>query len=670
VPTLAQLLLDPANADSARLALQTIPGAAVDQALLDALKQASTPVKLGIIGTLGERRNPSAVSALVPLLSAKDVNLANAAAQALGTIGGGDAIKALQKITRADVRASAAGALLKCAERMLADGNTAGAADLYQRVHQSYASMPVRCAALQGLAKTQGDAALSLILATLSGGDPDGEAAAALAAQQVAGSKATQALAAALQGLGPRAQAQLINALAVRGDKTALDAITGAAKSSDAALRLAAARALGVLGDASSVVPLAGLAAESGGTLGLAARRSLAGLCGPDIDAALVSALAAADKGQKIELIVALGARRAAGAAAPLLAAAASSDASVRAEAYRVLALLTGENHAAALIDRVIAETDDAARTEAEKALVAALRPLGDGAAQAKPVLDKLSKTRENIHAHGSLLRVLGQVESPSSLKALVAATKSRDAVVAATAIRALSEWPNPGPAAALLGLAKKTNDAGLKTTLLRGYLRMQAMPGAQAATDFTGAYEAAFAVADTPALKKIVLASLGNQPREECVPLALKYAADPDVREEAQAVADKVLRAGFKASAYNNQDDAANATDGDINTRWTSGEPQHEGQWFQIDFGVERSVYKVVLDSTPSAEDYPRGYEVYLSADGKDWGKPVASGAGAAPKVDIQFPPATGRYIRIVQTGKVEGRFWSIHELSIGIAF
>jgi hypothetical protein len=47
--------------------------------------------------------------------------------------------------------------------------------------------------------------------------------------------------------------------------------------------------------------------------------------------------------------------------------------------------------------------------------------------------------------------------------------------------------------------------------------------------------------------------------------------------------------------------------------------------------------------------------------------GQPVATGAGAEgqPVTVISFPPKTGRYVRIVQTGTASGLFWSIHEIT-----
>ncbi len=88
VPALVPLLRDSQTADMARLALEPIPGAAVDAALRDALPELRGEALLGLIGTLGLRRNPAAVPALETLKnSSADAAMREAAARAITFIG-------------------------------------------------------------------------------------------------------------------------------------------------------------------------------------------------------------------------------------------------------------------------------------------------------------------------------------------------------------------------------------------------------------------------------------------------------------------------------------------------------------------------------------------------------------------------------------------------------
>jgi hypothetical protein len=117
-------------------------------------------------------------------------------------------------------------------------------------------------------------------------------------------------------------------------------------------------------------------------------------------------------------------------------------------------------------------------------------------------------------------------------------------------------------------------------------------------------------------------------------------------------------------ASATGGADVPANALDGNLATRWSTGAPQANGQWFKVDMKSSFSINKLVLDANGSA-DYPRGYSVTLSADDVTYGAPVATGTGTSAVVTITFSPASARYVKITQTGSATS-WWSIHELNV----
>ncbi|GAA5021429.1 glycoside hydrolase family 3 C-terminal domain-containing protein [Kitasatospora paranensis] len=117
-------------------------------------------------------------------------------------------------------------------------------------------------------------------------------------------------------------------------------------------------------------------------------------------------------------------------------------------------------------------------------------------------------------------------------------------------------------------------------------------------------------------------------------------------------------------ASATGGSDVPANMLDGATTTRWSTGTPMAAGQTVTVDMGAAHRVDKVTLDAAGSAGDYPRGYQLLLSADGTTWGSPVATGSGTAPLVTIGFPAQTARYLRVVQTGSASS-WWSIAEFN-----
>ena len=64
------------------------------------------------------------------------------------------------------------------------------------------------------------------------------------------------------------------------------------------------------------------------------------------------------------------------------------------------------------------------------------------------------------------------------------------------------------------------------------------------------------------------------------------------------------------------------------------------EAMIFEVDMKKIRNIYRIVLDTTGSARDYPRGYEVTISKDGKFWSNPIAKGKGVSAITYIDFNP------------------------------
>ena len=113
--------------------------------------------------------------------------------------------------------------------------------------------------------------------------------------------------------------------------------------------------------------------------------------------------------------------------------------------------------------------------------------------------------------------------------------------------------------------------------------------------------------------------------------------------------------------------DGPANATDGNLSTRWRSANKMDSGDWFQLNLGSPTSFSQITLDNTAeNAFDSVFQYQVYVSNDGVNWGGAVASGNGALGKMTITLPPQKAQYIRLVSTAPSFFFHWSIGEINI----
>jgi HEAT repeat protein len=153
VPTLASQLGDKDHSHMARFALERINAPEAGAALRDALATVNGNQKIGVIGSLGSRRETAAVAPLASLLKTDDPAIARSAAVAIGAIGTTEAAATLQAALPAanGDRQYVIDALLSCAESLLAGEKQAEATAIYKSFSGEQQPRLVRLAATRGL---------------------------------------------------------------------------------------------------------------------------------------------------------------------------------------------------------------------------------------------------------------------------------------------------------------------------------------------------------------------------------------------------------------------------------------------------------------------------------------------------------------------------------------
>jgi len=158
VSTVAELLADKDLSHMARFALERNPAPEAAQALRDALPRVPAPLKVGIISSLGQRRDVASVASLASMLNDTDGTIARSAALALGAIRTSEAAKALgnAKATAPETQIAITDASLSCAESLLAVGNKSEALVIYKSLLGEGQSKHVRLAATRGMLACSG----------------------------------------------------------------------------------------------------------------------------------------------------------------------------------------------------------------------------------------------------------------------------------------------------------------------------------------------------------------------------------------------------------------------------------------------------------------------------------------------------------------------------------
>jgi hypothetical protein len=105
-----------------------------------------------------------------------------------------------------------------------------------------------------------------------------------------------------------------------------------------------------------------------------------------------------------------------------------------------------------------------------------------------------------------------------------------------------------------------------------------------------------------------------------------------------------------------------ANAFDGDITTKWSTGAPQVGNESFKLDLGSVGCIGQVWI--TTAGNEIPNAYRLEVSADDVTY-TTVARGNGQNV-MQLAFAPRSARYIRILQTGVTAVNPWSISEIAV----
>ncbi|MCO8275429.1 discoidin domain-containing protein [Actinoplanes sp. TRM 88003] len=106
---------------------------------------------------------------------------------------------------------------------------------------------------------------------------------------------------------------------------------------------------------------------------------------------------------------------------------------------------------------------------------------------------------------------------------------------------------------------------------------------------------------------------------------------------------------------------DAALAVDDDASSRWTTGAAHQPGQFLQVDLGRTRSVGRIVFDTGADLGDFPRGYAITASADGKRWWPVASTTTGQLTEGDLKGRSV--RQVRITLT-TAAGSWWSVADV------
>jgi len=467
VSALAALLIDGRLSTYARSALEAIPGEGASRALRDSIDHLQADALVGVLGSIGKRRDARALQKLSQLLSAGEGRVASAAARALGRIGTVEAADVLRNaVTNVSPapRPAVAWAELECAAELERSNETEVARDLYESVRQSDLPRSLVVAATKRIIALGGQQGHALLSEALSS-DHEQAFRMGLQAARELGPSSTPILLRYLETAPPTRQVLLLVALRDGRDREALPAILQAASSTAAIVRQQAMESLSGFQSSAVVETLFRGIGDPDAAVAEAATDSLAALRSGNVDGRIVGILQG-PKSRVTSRALDVARLRQIGAASEAL-----------------FKMADNNSHLAAT--RALGSTIDLASMP--RLVRLAMRSVGEQRAAAEQALSTASARlpREasaeilagavcdaELNNQVMLLEVLGELGGKTALRTMSAMARADEDGLQDVATRLLGAWPTSDVSEVLRELAMTLKNPKYRIRALRGYIR------------------------------------------------------------------------------------------------------------------------------------------------------------------------------------------------------
>jgi HEAT repeat protein len=544
VPLLAPLLEDEQLASWARVALEVIDDPAADAALRSSLAKTKGKLTVGAINSLGVRDDAAAAPLMKEALQAgiktNDEELVDAAAWALGRIGGDAAIAALREQIANEspaTRNAAAQGLILAAEELLAADQGEEAAKLYDEARAADVPKQRKLEATRGAILARGADGIPLLVEQLRSDDKKFLQLGLGTARELPGEEVAAALVEELETAPADRAPLLIYALADRKELVDAPAILQAAVGGDDSTQLAAIKLLARADEASHIDALLQAAVDDNADVALAAATALADMQGERINARLIELLPHAS-GKQLAVLLNLVGKRRLEATEALTEALANDDAAVRQAALAALGETVTPEQLPLLVRQCLAAQDPADAAVAWRALKAASIRMPDREACAAELAKGVAGA--SPAAQAQFVEVLGAVGGRNALRVMSAVMKSGDDQALDAGTQALGNWMEVDAAPVLLDLARTAKGEKYRIRALRSYVRLARqfkMPDA----DRAEMCQKALAVANRDEERDLVFAVLERYPNEHSLRVAKSAIDQPELKERAERVAEAI---------------------------------------------------------------------------------------------------------------------------------
>ena len=623
IPALIQMLSQPEMGYYSRYALEPMPLKAVDEALREATKTQKDMNLVGVLTTIGVRRDAGAIPFITPLLTHANPEVVRAAYASLGYIGKQECADVLTKAVgdfKPEYEKAVCDATLFCAKLLIEDGKIDTALALYDAIINSKARPFLKEGAIYNRILARKEAGTNDLIRYLQSENAGIFASALRTVRFLPGGgnpSVCKALTAEFDKFPPQRKGLILEALAGRKDDESRKAALGIAVAvkEPAVVRVSAMNALGTL-DIPEAVPalLAGAADNNGQSpVADAAFRALVFMTNKDADAAIAKAML--DAGNKIDaaMIRIAKERRTVAATPQLWTIIKTANSSLRNDAIDALgetATLKDLPEVAKLIATV---TSDGDRTRIATTLSAICARMPQQASF--DTILAILNTGESLAVQQAAIDMMKTIGGKAAVDKVTEIALGNNAQLADKATQVLGTWDSPDTmdeiAESLLKVAKQSSEERFQIRGIRGYIRLArqfSYPEDKRIAMIKTAFDTAARVDD----KNLIFDIFARYPSLKMVEAALSYASNEAHREQAcKAAVDTATRLqGRQPLAARIMDEVIRLTKTeDTKTRATSIRDKLAG----VDEGVEivKAIYGAgdkTADVTAKVRDFSGG--------------------------------------------------------------
>jgi HEAT repeat protein len=468
VSTIVELLDHVELAHSARNVLLSLDGTDVNQYIREALEQTDNTKHLsGLIDLLALKKDFKAISVISEYLGHSEDIIVFNAINALGHIGGMEAVEVLANSDLSDRFNTEIGDALIQGSLSIEDSHRQ---QLMEQLISDEWEYSTRTAALSELFELDSEAAFQYSNLWIEQGSPEQQYVSAILIGKYASEDVTVKLVPSLEEISTPHARLVINSAVKHNNQNLLPQILNWMDHDDPSLQVTALEALEILGNEHYVMRILPLAESADERVAEVARRTLVRMPDDGINHLLLSNLDGSEPQYEALILRLLADRRADEAVTSAKDRLDSSNQDIRHAAWYLLAALGDEQDLPEMTEALLyAEVDDLSP------ITRALNQVSNRAANQEEAMELIIGSIDQVDAEkrAELLPMMIQFGDERALETILRYISAEQSVVRESAFQTLTDWPNPEAIPHLIAEAGNRADQESQWEAIDGTIRL-----------------------------------------------------------------------------------------------------------------------------------------------------------------------------------------------------